>query len=428
MNIVSRVALERSGIALAIAESLKMGDHLFLRMLSRRAAFGFACLFGASIANAFKDPKVELSKADIALIVANPAAHGVRLAQAVQNGFNGLNSVTISDQRFAEPSFTIDGSFPGISPRSLFPFVTIGRLVNAARWRSQISLKQTSNQLNSKFYAEYLFLAQAVRFQLALASIRSLADTALILSDYDRHTYCQPWIWAANFTGRRSATLVHGSPSVENYLPLLASRVFVWGETQLKWFENLAPDAEVVVVGRPELAASTSADSGRVPATRVVICHSREKLSAWEVATILATIKSLQNQGLRSHLRLHPSAKSEDLDVDWSAIASRVDSLGIGRGDFVQSLEDGDVVIVVSSSAAIEASLRGIPVLVLADESRDLPCDLEAMRSHSIATLTDFDPADRLIPSELSEQIVALVGADSAEAIRAAVTSTVARS
>jgi hypothetical protein len=48
-----------------------------------------------------------------------------------------------------------------------------------------------------------------------------------------------------------------------------------------------------------------------------------------------------------------------------------------------EDLTDRDVVVVVSSSAAVDAISLGVPVLVIADEDRALACDVEEIRRAS---------------------------------------------
>ena len=155
------------------------------------------------------------------------------------------------------------------------------------------------------------------------------------------------------------------------------------------------------------------------PLARVVICHSREVLSAYEAEQIRVLIAMIKRSGGKASLRLHPSASSSDLDARWQSIADLCDDVASGRGSLIESLSGADLVVSVCSTAVIDAITIGVRGLVIASPERELPADLEVISAVSetiaiaiaIALQSEMNVA-WAVPEyqQLSQQIVAAKG------------------
>ncbi|TFD79133.1 hypothetical protein E3T54_05500 [Cryobacterium sp. Sr8] len=321
-----------------------------------------------------------LPATEVLFIVANPVAHGARLAQSVTRGVRSSTLSLVADARFSDPALAVDFAFPGISARSLKATVTVRRLRFAVAARRAlprgVGLRGSANWL----YREYIFAAQAVRYAATHAAVSKLAPTTILLTDFDRSAYCRPWIWAAKRAGMATATLMHGSPNELNYIPVLADNALVWGQAQESWLAQRSPDTSTMIIGRPDLSSTRLTTA---PAERVVLCHSREALTPRETQAVGAQLRAFKSRGLTICLRFHPTSAKEDLGPGWHAIAGMADEVVPGRGSFAASLRGSDIVVCVASSAAIESVALGIPTIVLAGADRSLPADLEAIRAQT---------------------------------------------
>ncbi|MFD5276393.1 hypothetical protein ACFWIX_02400 [Pseudarthrobacter sp. NPDC058362] len=272
-----------------------------------------------------------------------------------------------------------------------------------------------------------------MRYDFAHSWVSSLPKDHLWLADFDRPAYCRPLIWQAKKLGRKTATLVHGSPN-QNYLPPVADQVLVWGDSQLRWFRAASPQSHCHVVGRPEIRKSVAP----APPRRLRVMHSMERLSETERESLVRLCAAATGWGLKCSIRPHPSLSGADLDDDWKAIAG---SFRIEDGsDFWESLIPGDIVVGINSTALIDALTIGVPALTLADSERELPCDLDNLREASIplrAALLRFEREPALERSgadilthpgllEVAPLLVAATGTKAAGLVRDTVAGMVA--
>jgi hypothetical protein len=183
-------------------------------------------------------------------------------------------------------------------------------------------------------------------------------------------------VHAARRHGVLTATLVHGTPNASNYLPVLADEVLAWGRVQEAWFRAHGVGAGIHLVGRPDVT-TRALHSSETP--RVVIANSAEHLSETEVNRLCDRVREAKESGAEAVLRLHPSQDAAALDPQWAELASLVDDVVVGTAPLAESLHADDIVVVISSSSAVDALARGVQAEVLADPERVLPADLEAL-------------------------------------------------
>lgn len=313
-------------------------------------------------------PAVQTSR--MLFVVANPVAHGARLAGAVIEALP-TGSTIVADRRLAEPVLAGAVDFPSLAPRSLARHVTVDRLRQALRLRrTQPGLPEA----RSRLYAEYLFLAQAIRFAAASEALDGSA-VEFVLVDFDRAAYAAPWVYAAKQARPSVATLVHGTPRQATYLPVLADHILAWGAVQATWFRHHDVQAHVHLVGRPDVAGGQSASRG----PRLVVSQSAEVLTATEAERLLERVHTARAEGYEVILRLHPSVSERALDAEWRRIRDAADRVTVGHKAFSDDVGVNDVIVVIESSAAVDALAVGARAEVLADPGRALPADLEAL-------------------------------------------------
>lgn len=232
-----------------VAESLTLGDHRNLNRLTLRGALGL----GVIASGMLRAPSpLRLGAPQVLHVIASAVAHGERLTNAVSESLDGLGVAIVADARFVGESVAVDIDVPGLSPKSMRSRVNRRNVLDALRLRRRAEASIIRSLSASRLYAEYLFFAQAVRYAEARDAIAAVDTVMLLLTDFDRHAYTRPWVWAANQHGVSTATMVHGSPN-QNYIPVLADTALVWGEVQAEWFAKHSPGTKVEIVGRPDV-------------------------------------------------------------------------------------------------------------------------------------------------------------------------------
>lgn len=360
-----------------IAESLKLGDHL---RHDRQLLRGIATL-GIILTFSMRGKKhiPRRRYIDMTFVVSNPVAHGSRLARAVQRALGDFRTSSVCDLRIGTRfNSTATYHFPSLTALSFFGWVNLALVVRVIKLRRAVTLAGTDYPTLSRLYLEALFLLQAIRYDLARQMVEDLPASHLWLFDFDRHAYCRPLAWWAGNLKRRTVTLVHGSPNA-NYCPTLAGHVIVWGEAQARWFQARDSKISTHIVGRPEL--NLTLPSASLRALRIV--HSLEALTNTERDFLIKTCEDAKRLGLKVSLRLHPSARESDLRSGWESVRALC-SLEDSSIHFLDSLQSGEAIVGVCSTAVVDALASGLPAWLAADQDRELPCDLEVVRNASI--------------------------------------------
>ena len=360
---------EDKGLADTINDSARQGDHLRLNRLGLRALVGFIMIATGAIRRSHRIQAV----APVLLVIANGVAHGSRLARGLERSLPlGVRSQVIYDARFSsfEPADAIDA--PGLSVRRIGRSASWRRVSEA--WRLRRVLGRNRHRFTaSLLYNEYIFFAQALRFLVARDVLGG--HVKLVVTDFDRHAYAYPWIWAAHAAGARTVTAVHGTPSAATYLPVLSDVLLAWGPNQAGWFARNSPGIDVAVTGRFDVE-STPIRGGRIQ--RVVLCNSCEDLQTDEVRGLNQIVMSALAADVPSVLRLHPAAV--DPGEGWDFLQELCESMPQDQTELSSFLQDGDLVVGVVTSATIEAMMLGYPVLVAAGSERAAPADIDRLR------------------------------------------------
>jgi len=400
----SQPAIDR---AWEIRASCAIGDHNTISRQTLRAVHALLMLAVNAARNRSVASPLSLPGADVILLVSNPVAHGAVLVESVKRAVTSMSLSTVGDSRLA--STPLDAHFPSVSAASIAPLVTWSRLREAISLRRSLPARTALVGSSSRFYREYLFLAQAIRYRAIDAAVDGIAPETVLLADFDRSTFARPWIWAAKTRGLRTATLFHGSPNKTFYLPVLAGFALTWGSVQSAWLKQHAPDVTTFVIGRPDIdSVSRRRTSGP---GRLVLCHSREDLSTAEALALVSMARQFSDRGLPTLMRLHPSSSLRNLSTEWRGVADVFDVVEPASGPLVPSLNSGDLVACVASSAAVDAIAVHLDAIVIADASRVLPSDLEALRLATPAIIHNlFALTSASAPEAIAKRIVAATG------------------
>lgn len=413
-----------------LLESLRTGDHLSLCTGTVRPLLALMLLTAYAILPRRRRRTDELAEnlsarePAVLFVVANPVAHGQVLAHAVVQAAD-VALARLEDTRLGS-SRAGAHAFPSFAPRSLAPWASLrdllrGTVLFVAAARTGGVGREMSN--TGLWYA---VVAQSVRTRNVREVLSRLEGLRLVLVDFDRHAVARPWVECSRELGIRSATLVHGSPTEATYRPVVANAVLAWSESQAAWFA--ADDVETLVVGRADVPVLAARASG----LRVVIAHSRERLSESEEARLLSVISVFADAGWPSVLRLHPSVQSlSDLDdPSWLRIAKKTEVELARQGELQRSLSSARLVVVVASTAGVDALYSGVPVLVLADRTRQVPVELRSLAAksdeHHRMLLSADGPAvgiQQIAEDSLDLRPVGLVGDDARKALRDAIAS-----
>jgi len=196
-----------------------------------------------------------------------------------------------------------------------------------------------------------------------------------ILTDYDRNHLWSVLVMVGRRLGIPTFTLVHGvlSDHAVGYVPVLADKVFCWGEIDRQKFLAAGTDpARLLIAGCPRLQRGLSADR--------VAARSKAGLSADKPLVLLATAPySIQDRqrlagifcdgigrvpGAVGAVRLHPS---EDLDAYATVMAKYPTARFLANTVLTveEAVTAADAVVVHCSGFGSDALTKGCPVIVL---------------------------------------------------------------
>jgi hypothetical protein len=179
---------------------------------------------------------------------------------------------------------------------------------------------------------------------------------AMIIVDHDRNPGMIPLILAGQNLSIRTVTLVHGSISpIDNYIPVVADCIWVWGEYQREKFMNYGvSDSRIKIVGNPKLEPNKLSHNFDNP----VIGVGNSPLSRDQFDSFFSLLLKLKANKIM--VKKHPLTSIEDYREvsDWVNILSE----NVDVEAFFQKIT---VLIVERSQLGSDALLWNIPVVVV---------------------------------------------------------------
>lgn len=370
--------------AAEIAASLETGDHWQRQQWKDGARLLLLLARGLTRGRAGV-PLEPPPKCAVIVVAANPVAHGARLIAATGTALKSLDPVLAVDVRLAAPAALVPFgrviNLPSLALSSLLPWVTRAVMLDGLRlWWASRRLRRVSQRRVSGSTWAFLLVGQSIRYQL-VASLMNQVRPAAVITDFDRAAVCRPWIAAARRCGVPALTLVHGAPTEDTYVPLTADVVCAWSHRQSAWWDKHAEGGRAAVVGRVDLEREPDRRAPTRSARRALLLHSSERLSASERERLMDLVQALVARGVCVVIRVHPSVRLDGLSGGWADLQRAGALLSSARvGPLADELRDTDLVLGVASTALLDATWRGLPAALVADEARILPVDLEPLR------------------------------------------------
>ncbi|MGO9114898.1 MAG: hypothetical protein ACLP9L_37275 [Thermoguttaceae bacterium] len=252
------------------------------------------------------------------------------------------------------------------------------------QWRSRLrSLSKTFGLPRGAM--ERLSLSILVNSQLAIGSLEFLerCRPAAIVTDYDRAGLASPLVLAARSLGIPAFSLQHGvmGHDAVGYVPVIADRMFCWGELHRRIMTEAGQDpAKVTIGGCPRLTRELLAERDKVrsrlnidPSHRVVMLGTspvpplqRRILAAWFCDAVD------EIDGVSGIVRLHPS-ESREFYAGIAREHPQVQFMDNSRLSLDESLAATDVVVVQSSGLGSDALVKRRLAVVV--EIPDAPLD-----------------------------------------------------
>lgn len=222
----------------------------------------------------------------------------------------------------------------------------------------------------------YNNLLGETRYIISFELLLDFLKPEYILTHYDRYSFTAALCSMAKKLSIPSFTMTHGviSNSI-GFTPLVANKVFAWGERQRKAFINYGlNDNQIVITGAPQLSNEIKGDKlqlkttlGIPPKAIVVLLATNPTQNDLRIklfAIFCKAIESLPRNQYYGFLKIHPS---EDMNF-YTTFENRPSNMILDTNKVI-SFEDSfaltDVVCNYNSAYAIDALLRGLPLITI---------------------------------------------------------------
>lgn len=274
---------------------------------------------------------------------------------------------------------------------SNFPFILFGR------WKQSFSeVSKEYYQIVQSFVLDnglprfiarriYNNLISQTQILMAYEQFLTKVNPRFIVVEYDRFFNTSPLVLAAKALHIPSFTMMHGAVNNRfGYLPILADRLFCWGEGQKKLLErfgnefNIGSDL-IQIAGAPQLMQKVIADKKEqmikleIPFEKKVVLlatnNVRLELRHKLVEIFCEAIAS--NDAYHGIVRFHPSEDSSFYKVyqkQYPTVTFDMESIL----SYEESLSIADLVCIYNSAFGLDAVLRNIPVLIINIETEGL--------------------------------------------------------
>lgn len=225
-----------------------------------------------------------------------------------------------------------------------------------------------------------------------------------ILCDHDRQALNAAIVMSAKYHRIPTYTLVHGSTlPPDHFYPLLADKVFCWGEMQKQQFISLGvKEEQIVVAGNLKFKKTHQqflAKSQTTQTHKVLLIFSNP-IEHHQKIRFIEDILQHTDDSYKVILRIHPAECKEDYHEQINKYKKL---LAVDQTDQTidESLNISDIVISHNSTAAIEALLKDIPVAIYAPDYITFPPGIATLLNEEarIPLVTDI----RLLPMTITQ-------------------------
>jgi hypothetical protein len=197
-----------------------------------------------------------------------------------------------------------------------------------------------------------------------------------ILTEADRYAFTAPLILSARALDIPAFTMMHGIVANSiGYTPILADKIFVWGERQKVGLIKFgARDDQIVITGAPQLDCRRMGSRDQLIAlldlprnSRIVVLATNpigKELRMRLFHIFCEAMRILSVKGVYGFVKIHPSEElsfyTSMPDVPVNVVFDEGNAVG-----FEGSLVIADIVCNYNSAYALDALIRGIPVVTI---------------------------------------------------------------
>ncbi len=197
----------------------------------------------------------------------------------------------------------------------------------------------------------------------------------VILTEFDRNRSSSCLILAAAQRGIPTATLVHGTINPPyGYTPVLADRIFVWGEIQRRQLLDLEVDSDKIrLVGFPRVRPPEPRDAAAIkksvglPPDKPLVMLATNPIEAKARDLMITTYCDALagRDDLSVIVRTHPSEGENAWDKKYRERYPAIRALGRGEQSVEDALAMTDVFVCNNTGMSMDALLHGTPVVLL---------------------------------------------------------------
>lgn len=231
------------------------------------------------------------------------------------------------------------------------------------------------DQIGKSAFIQFLdhLINQTQRYEASLILLKQLKPSSVVVES-DRYNENAPLVLAANRLLVPSRTHVHGLLNVNfGYIPLLANKVYAWGEIHRKWFANhgVAPE-RILITGSPLdiHAIKQNSNRGNQPYCLLLATNPVSEWLRFDMVRFYVTVISKITYPCKGYIKLHPGESRRDYDsIQLPVNVEIVESRDKSNEDI---LKEVDLVLVHNSAFAIDAAFAGVAVRIIEIEGSDL--------------------------------------------------------
>ena len=215
------------------------------------------------------------------------------------------------------------------------------------------------------------------RYVISFEKMLEFLEPKYILTHYDRYSFTAPLCSVAKKFSIPVFTMSHGIVGNSiGYAPLIADKVFAWGERQMQDYLRFGLDVnQINVAGAPQMSQDIKADKAQLKAKlgiqsniKIILLATNHaipkelRIKLFEIFCI--ALKELPANEYYGILKIHPS---ENMDF-YTSLGNTPPNLFLDSDKYIcyeEYFALADMVCNYNSAFAIDAILRGLPLVTI---------------------------------------------------------------
>jgi hypothetical protein len=275
--------------------------------------------------------------------------------------------------------------------------------------------------LSQEFSFPAIFLYQLNRYIISQTQILSYFielfkkyRPKLILTDHDRMKFNNCVIMAANLNNISTYTFIHGSTlPPDHYYPVLASKIFCWGEFHKRQFMNLGtPVEKLIVAGNQKINNEVKLDTDKVleklklNAKPIILLATNNILLKEKLlfAQEFCHVCSLIEPDIQAVIRIHPSETKDEYN---SLIRDFPFIHLLDNSDFNtdESLAISSIIVCHNTQFGFDAFMKQKNVVIFDSESVSFPIGIGAELEKFGCSLVHTESELKIVLMELIDRL-----------------------